>query len=77
MRSLLVALASSERGRRRAGTMAPPKEASNADTRPKAEKIDDDRFKAIGKDPRFRRFPKKTSKVQVDDRFAGVRACVG
>lgn len=57
--------------------MAPPKEASNSDARPKAEKIDDDRFKAIGKDPRFRRFPKKTSKVQVDDRFAGVRACVG
>jgi hypothetical protein len=30
---------------------------------------EDDRFKAIAYDPRFQRFPRQKSKVQVDDRF--------
>ncbi|KFM22623.1 Pre-rRNA-processing protein esf1 [Auxenochlorella protothecoides] len=32
----------------------------------------DDRFAAVSTDPRFRRFPKKESKVKIDDRFAGM-----
>ena len=32
--------------------------------------IKDDRFSKIHTDPRFRKFPKQTSKVEIDDRFA-------
>lgn len=31
----------------------------------------DPRFSAVQYDPRFQRFPKNKSKVQVDDRFKG------
>lgn len=34
----------------------------------------DERFAAVHKDPRFQRFPKAKSKVEVDERFAGERA---
>ncbi len=38
----------------------------------------DPRFAAVHTDPRFQRFPKAKSKVQVDDRFAGAsfRVCL-
>ncbi|KAM7296993.1 ESF1 homolog [Ixodes scapularis] len=36
------------------------------------QKIDDDRFKHIATDPRFRGVPKSQRKVKIDDRFAGM-----
>lgn len=32
--------------------------------------VSDDRFAKIHTDPRFKKFPKKTDKVEIDDRFA-------
>lgn len=32
--------------------------------------VQDARFERIHVDPRFRRFPKKDAKVEIDDRFA-------
>lgn len=37
----------------------------------KKEVRGDERFAAVGYDPRFQRFPKAKSKVKVDDRFKG------
>lgn len=51
--------------------MAPGQEAEKKGKARAADYANDDRFKAVGNDPRFRRFPKKTTKVQVDERFAG------
>ena len=45
--------------------------AKNKKGRGSGKEIADPRFAAVQYDPRFQRFPKAHSKVQVDDRFAG------
>lgn len=42
----------------------------------KKEVRGDERFAAVGYDPRFQRFPKAKSKIKVDDRFKGAYAVV-
>ena len=38
---------------------------------PAGKKPADERFAAVAFDPRFQRFPKAQSKLEVDDRFKG------
>lgn len=51
--------------------MAPPEKAGGSTGKADNQEMDD-RFAAVSTDPRFRRFPKKESKVKIDDRFAGI-----
>uniref|UniRef100_A0A1D2AGV6 Uncharacterized protein n=2 Tax=Auxenochlorella protothecoides TaxID=3075 RepID=A0A1D2AGV6_AUXPR len=51
--------------------MAPPEKAGGSTGKADNQEMDD-RFAAVSTDPRFRRFPKKESKVKIDDRFAGM-----
>lgn len=47
------------------------KSSTKKDNSKKKEVRGDERFAAVGYDPRFQRFPKAKSKVKVDDRFKG------